>query len=838
MLPLKYKNKLYKRRNFWLTKQWVSRRVGFNFWKSIFGFSFFCKNERDSFWLLLSTLKEFTITAVYVIIVIFILEACHIIYPVESHYLANIFDDDAIDTFLAAVASISGVFLGLYFTAISSIAGNFLIKASQDIRNYFLRSPEGMQYVRTIALTGIISVFYLITKSLGHDIHPVGLIGLALLAAYIIIRFWSVGSSVFHALEPERSFPWITGKIFQSMQKVTPPGFQWHRDYIQNHQHKLAVSNMELLRNLINFGVNQMKIPGEQLVIAIKYLGSLMYVYADHKGRIPTESFWYRRRNKFQDWLLANSTQVDIALKTGTSVAPEVIKDEIWLERDILDIIRDAFDQLTKEQDFSSVLQGFEVFIDVGTKYTKNLDTNALNILFQELEKGISDLQSIKINDTKSYKFKEQLALTESQGRLAVAISLSLTKYLEENTADKLRRSIDGIDWADSKGDIYESNLPQSILHHVEELAKKLRNEILVEGKIVSPKWYIRTLCVQQYLFALEKYFEYIKGFHVNYFTKQFEELLRQEQFILAVHFVQRWREFANKYKHLVTTLEKHIEECGKYKEIHDLPWIKIDFAEIKKEAYKREKEIEDRLINLLPKLQNFSSDGDLPDYFGEALTVGLQACYSACEENDTDRLKKVFLDVFNASLSAHKIALKKVQEWRQEESKIAFSTEPIANLLDVSGYAKLFSSLYDNSEIWNTTKVVWDTYLKPETAKETIELLALITKMRAAIFGLMPQATMRAEWQIRFNSRMHDQGLPVWPEQRSSIHGREKVNHASALIRVVTKWGGLNTISGQDVFIATYLGQHESATEIEFPDNHDLKTQIKEEEETDNTDD
>jgi len=87
-----------------------------------------------------------------------------------------------------------GIFLGLYFTAISSIASNFLIKASQDVRLFFLFSPKVIQYVQTIVLTEIIGIFYICMKILfvNHNIHPFGLIVLSILSAYIIFRFWFV----------------------------------------------------------------------------------------------------------------------------------------------------------------------------------------------------------------------------------------------------------------------------------------------------------------------------------------------------------------------------------------------------------------------------------------------------------------------------------------------------------------------------------------------------------------------------------------------------------------------------------------------------------------------
>lgn len=822
---LRLRNNLHSRKSFWTAKKWFEDKVGFRFWKSAFRVNYFYDYQKSSFYFLWSSLGPFIKTLIYTVLIILILELCNRFFPVTSDLYINVFDSDTIDAFLATIASISGVFLGLYFAAISSIAGNFLLRASQDIRHFFLRTPEGIQYVQTIVSTGVISIFYLIAKSFGHNIHPVGLIFLCLLGVYIIIRFWSVGSNVFHALEPRNSFPWISKKIFESIKRVTPASFQWGQAHTQNHQNKLVVNNMELLMNLVTFGIKEMKISDEQRIVALNQLGYLLYKYSNFKRKIPSNSYWFKRRNKFQDWLFANSSQIDLALKTGTGLMPEVIVDTTWFEESILDISVLIFDSLISERAFGSILEGFEPFVHLVQNYAKDFDVNALKHLFKKLNSSISALYSIKLNDPSSYKYKEQLAIAESQGRLAVSALLGLTKHIEKNPVNKLVNVIDNINWQKDES-IYKSELPQTIISHLEKLSKKLKNEFLIEEKIISPNWYIRTLCIQQYLFKLEDYFKYIKSFHKEYFSKKFDELISREQTILAVHLIQRWREFNGKYERLIDVMEKYIEDCNKFKSVKDLPWPVFDFEEERKIASERVKEVEDSLINMLPNLATLSIGDDLPDYFGEALTIGVQACYSSCENNNHERLIKILPKVFNASLSAYEIAKKKVENWDQDERKITFSTEPLVNLLDISGYTRLYSELHQNLELWKVMQTTWDYYLTSDNASEIIKFLVAITQIRTGIFALTPQAILRTEWQMRFNRNMEDQGIL---EDRHFMDDK-KINHVSPLIRIIAKRRGLSVFSGHDVFFATYLEAHNAAEGIEFPDKYGLRKCLEEE--------
>jgi hypothetical protein len=187
MIKSRLKNNLYRTKIFWVFKSWFKNKPYFSFWKYAFqGQSKLLSSKRD--WGLLSTtLLSFVGAVTYSVVIILIFESFQHFFPFVIK-----FDSDATDTFLAAIASISGVFLGLYFTAISSIASSLLLKAHQDVKDYFFTSPHGLQYVKTIEMTGIVSLFYIITKSFGHEIHPFGLIFLSLLGAYIILRFLEI----------------------------------------------------------------------------------------------------------------------------------------------------------------------------------------------------------------------------------------------------------------------------------------------------------------------------------------------------------------------------------------------------------------------------------------------------------------------------------------------------------------------------------------------------------------------------------------------------------------------------------------------------------------------
>ena len=829
MLPLRTKNNLYQKKLFWQLKKWLNDKPVFLFWVGRFHGHYRMDNTKNYARILKSSLSPFLGAVIYSIFIIAVLELYNKYLPLKP--IAASFDGDAIDSFLTAVASITGVFLGLYFTAISSIASNFLIRATPDVRNFFLLSPAGMQYVRTVAITGIVSVFYLFPKSLGHEIHPFGLVFLALLAAYVIIRFWSVGSSVFNSMEPGSSFPFAIKDITDSIEDVVPSGFQWDKPFLQNHRHRMVTSKLDLLEHLIDFDVAELKISEEQLLIALRYFEFLLLTYSEEKGKIPTNSFWYETKNKFESWAFADSTRIALALNTGTPIQPKSIKNIIWFEERNLDIAVKVLKIFVDKKDIVSIFQGCGSFISVAEIYGKDLNESGIKILFQKLGVVFS---SVSLEKTKENEVahKEQLAFIEVQGSLAISAVLGLAKYLDDQPCDKISKIISKINWdSHNKENIYLTGLPSTVLSTIEDVYNNLKSEKIIEGKMVSPRWYIKTLCIQQYLRSLQKYFEYLKSLHADYFRPKLERLLTEKQYSLAAHFLLRWMEFSNKYQNLVNRIESQTKSCEKFHWVKDLPFPVFNLVQEKSIALERDKEVTDKMIKLLPDLMALVTEDDLPDYFGQALTVGLEACYEACKKQELERLSNIFPLVFGASLKAYEKTRQQVQNWSQDDSKIVYSTEPLANLLEMSGFLILYSELYENVGLGNIARKAWDNYLKIVDAKAIIQFMVSAVKYRSSLLTIMPQAILRTNWQMDFIRKMKKEyDLPVFPEDR--YDRKKKIDHPSPLIRVIAKWGGLMAFSAQEIFFIEYLSKHPSAEGIDFPDRHDIKEQIENESE------
>jgi hypothetical protein len=633
---------------------------------------------------------------------------------------------DELGLLISTVVMVCGIFLGLYFTAVSAIAGNLFMRATEDLQQLFLRERKGHQYIKTLVFTTVIGIFYLFLHAFNYSISPFGPIVIALLAAYSIVRFLSLGSRTFYFIHPVEATATITSDAAYAILNASIHGFGWNKPFLQNHYKKQAESALTTLRSLINFGVEAVKLSEEQLVEIARYTGGLLNYYLEKKKQIPTESYWYKSRAQFQNWILADSTAVTMALNTGTSLSPQDVKDRTWFEEECIDIILILFNQFISKQQWASAHVCIEKLVSVAENLGRDFHEDVAKLIISKVETAV--LSTIPPNGDKHIIADiktRQLALIDSFGRLGISVLVGLLRYLDKRTPEILLSEIKNIDWA-NKVSIYKASLPSAILSSLESTAQAYKTEIDLEGHSVSPEWYLITITAQQCLFTLQTYFYFVKSLNHSLFQKNIDHLIKAKNILLAAQLTDRWVEFANKLANCSILFQRFVDGCKQFRQVKDLPWVDIDFDAEKRAVELSNKDAVDKLVHILPILMQLQPDDqDLPDYFGQAYTFGVEACYQACLDNDPDRFKKIFPSVFFGALVAFESTRKKVDGWT-EQSKIIFSTEPLEDLLCLSGYAKLYAELHQAPDLWKVCEDTWNSYLGIPNAKDTINLIVV----------------------------------------------------------------------------------------------------------------
>lgn len=183
------------------------------------------------------------------------------------------------------------------------------------------------------------------------------------------------------------------------------------------------------------------------------------------------------------------------------------------------------------------------------------------------------------------------------------------------------------------------------------------------------------------------------------------------------------------------------------------------------------------------------------------------------------------FPPFFKGTLRTPKIIVEQIKDWRQEVGLI-IATEPLMDIMELSGYAKIYSELFNIPDFWNKCKTIWDNRFKSRNLpNDMIKTLIDLYNYRKSFLQIEP-GNLRLKWQMGFRNKLIEMNL-IKP---SSYHcGGTEVQHPSPLIRAICKVE--YEVPAAEVFIITYLLQRKESAGIEFNDRCGLLEAIEQEE-------
>ena len=160
--------------------------------------------------------------------------------PKESNY----------GTLLGAVIGVGGVFIALYYAAVSTIGSAIYAKFPTNIRDLLAHEKIGNAYMRLLALMTFFGVCLLIFHTVGLEPIILAMPLLIVGAGVMIIGFVRLGARAFNLFDPtilSYSLFENLGKLHREMQAG---GYQWNNPSFQNHAQKTSQIDIETLSTL------------------------------------------------------------------------------------------------------------------------------------------------------------------------------------------------------------------------------------------------------------------------------------------------------------------------------------------------------------------------------------------------------------------------------------------------------------------------------------------------------------------------------------------------------------------------------------------------------------
>lgn len=744
----------------------------------------------------------------------------HVINPVVLEFydfeIFKIPNDTDYVPFLATISGIGGVFIGLYYAAVSSIAGSIYAKVPNDIRSLLAQERVGYIYMNLLSFMTFLGLSLVSFRVLGFERVQVAIPVMLIAGGIGIISFVKLGQRVFYLFDPTALSKQLFDQLRKTVAMVMVGGHRWNDPDFQNHANRLASSSLDTLTTLADITRREVHLRGEPYIDLSKSLMSFLMLYEGSKNKIPSNSQWYAKRYVHRDWYRTSDSRVSMAHQTGTSLKPETTNDKEWVEARVLVVVRGCIEVNLMDERYNEVL-GLAGYVDA---YLKKLaKTGRASRAFEILEDFAASVLRVispdSVDEEVTNEVVEKLALIEWLASVPISLSLACQEWIDAFDADLVGVGLSQLTWA-KDAEIYKKDFPCHYLPTLEWLASRLDFELSTEGEKITPFWYVKELLLKEEA----KAFVENTGSLIERGTKFYKACLAKtveskHPWLTGAVMSREW-EYWHKIENQMREWPTKWSELSGGKKIEGLPW-----SDFEKEGL--EQLGKNRKIVLLKLMSQHSLRLDLlekpegfPDYSGQFLHASGESSLEALLSNDFNLLENIFkMYLLGCITRFEKLRPQSVKEdWRvQQEFKV--SVAPLLDLMEISGYAKLMSDYYDDDQLWKFVSNSWDEYLSC-LRNSPLPLLVGAIGITDGAFEIPHRGILRTNWKMRIRQRLSD--VRRKESHRDYLIGaHSEVIHDSALVRMFARDPHGGFYDGIDIFICFYLRGRDGADGLDF---------------------
>ena len=822
-------------RFFWKTRRTLSRLV-FGSYRSLFGIKYRIREGNTTTKSLLSLLWVIRGQLVLVIIIACLLQFSNVyVVPWFTKQGFTISKESNYGTLLTAFTSIGGIFIGFYYAAITVVCGAIYARVPNNIRNLLAQEEVGNAYMRLLALLTFFGLCLLAFHTIG--LEPVILVIplLILGSGLMILGFVQLGARVFHLFDPTI----LSGTIFKRLRQyciqMKVGGYRWSDPSFQEHSHRRAQTAIDTLNTLADIAAKEPHLNGQRFAGLCQNLLLFLCYYETRKKLIPTNSLWYRQRYVHPDWYRASDTETSIAHDTATGLQPKPVSDPRWIESAILPIVKSCLGINIRNERYAlanKLLGDLDAYVQ---QLAKEQQVESAFNLIRDVFSYCEPLIFVKKDRVVAKEPLEHMQICEQLAMMPINVLLAYTRAVESYGREAILQRIRHITWK-SEQSIYKAGFAVHILTQLEWLHPRLGFEERVEGRVISPSWYIQELIAQQEANNLLTAMSFFYEKACDLYKHWIETTISSKHPWLAATIIATELEYWNKLDHNTNTLDHLWNDLNSDRRIENLPWPSLDIDKLVEKRKQREKELltlmstENILLSLIPRPESY------PDFAGQFLhTVG-EAILTAMCKNDCDMIEALFKGYFYGStLQFEQLKPKETKLDRQSQIDLKIAVAPLLDLMDISGYAYLLSDYHDTLCFKETVVKMWDKYLDQDSAQSQLQFLAAAISLTESAFEIAHRGINRTRWMQIIERRLSSvERQEVNVDYGGILSDTETiVIHESPLVRIFARDESSSFYDGIDIFLAKYIRQREEGENLDFGRSlyRDLEEAIRREE-------
>lgn len=765
--------------------------------------------------------KLFKITQLQFLLAVLVTTILQIINPYVIEYYKLTFliipDDGDYVSFLLTISGIGGAFIGLYYTAVSTIAGSIYAKVPNNIRKLLAVERLGNVYMNFLSFVTFLGMSLVSLRVMGFGRIQLAVPIMLLGSGVGIIAFVKLGQRLFNLFDPTALGRNLFYRLMQLVKKVTAGEYRWNDKAFQNHVNKLASSNLDTLETLADITRKEIHLRGKPFISLCKKLISFLMYYENIKNQIPSNSQWYEQKYLQKDWYRSDETRVSIAHETGTNLSPDITNNKEWIEERLLVIIEQCVEVNLKEEKYNEVLEILEYIEAYLTLLAKSGRTSQSFEIVESLGNLILKVVS---QDSKTELIQnevlEKLAIIERFASIPINIAIASGDYINSLDPLRIEEKLNKLSWK-KDSDIYNHGFPTYCLSRLEWFKPRLEFELLTDDKRVTPIWYQKELLLQIEADTFVENGQTLIDKGINLYKSWISITTETKHPWLVGALMSREWEFWHKVENQMETWSTVWTKISSDRKIEGLPWSNLELNELKQKSRDRQQELLELMSKQNLLLAYLKRPDGFPDYAGQFLHTSGEAVLEALLSDDQDLLKNIFPTYLYGCLQCFEnLRPDEFKTGWQGERDIKIAAAPLLDLMDLSGYAKLMSDYHNNEELWQIIVDTWNEYLKEVESKSPLPLFAASVSLTESNFELAHRSMMRTNWKMRIERKLSDVPRHEEPSDQFFLT-HTVIDHNSALIRIFSRDRYGSLFDGIDIFITYYLRTKKGGGELDF---------------------
>jgi hypothetical protein len=730
---------------------------------------------------------------------------------------------------LTGLAQIGGVFIALYFTAVTAAAGAIYAQVPNNVRDLLTRERVGSIYIRYLILATFLPLCLIAFHLFGLEPLRLALPVLVIMAGIGIIAFTTLGRRAFDLFDPTRLADSLFNELGRWLDQVSAGGFRWQDRAFQNHAHRQAKSITETLRTLADLAAAHENLDGTPLLNLSVSVLVLLSQYQKRKLRMPSDSFWFEQTYEHKDWYMTEDTSTSMAHNTGTTLSPRSVPKHDWLEERLELIPLKCFQlnvgrkRIENVRDLVGSIQMYiDALVQTGNAARASSFVNKLRATWEESSsKVVSGVEGDK-------ELAEDGEIADVLGFFYLEILVDYRKSLEDWSPERTLDKVRAINWTKPES-VYLNNFLPNEVRQLDWCVPRIRFEREVEGTVKTPDWYVSDLILK---LQMENVIENVDSIFENYVALKLwsERLQRNGRHWQAGAVLARSLEFVHKMTIYLPFFVRQFEELTGARHLSDLQWPEVD----KVRWIDKASELKDALSRSLAQqimflLHSNQKPIGAPDYLGQFIDESGENLFDALINKDAGLVQGLFARYLVGALNLFermKPANPKPDVWTEQKMQIAVA--PILDVLELCGYAKLLADLHGEEKLWTAIAHIWTKLLAAKP--NLLPWLSLVTSVGIPTFQIPHRGFRRGEWSTRVQRKLDELPRRRKVHRGSGLYFSEDVVHPSSLVRYCAKHRFHN---GWEIFAALYLSKQPGGDTLQWGMAHDFNESLEREDKT-----